>query len=84
MPTPASPLPWSVSPCGNGGMFLNRERQTLQVWPSEDAAYIVHAANLYPKLVAALESMILFAKDYHEGDPLIDRAQAILAKAKAP
>ena len=44
MKKPSTPLPWSA---GNGH---------FQHVSSQDIAYIIHAANAYPKLIAALIS----------------------------
>lgn len=68
---PVTPLPWSYSRRGSvgdfritGGVFLSGEAQTpkvagiaFDVYHEQDAAYIAHAANAYPKLVEALREL---------------------------
>jgi hypothetical protein len=63
---PATPLPWNAwvdeegegpelethNVSGSNDKFIC---ETLSAEPKVDAAYIEHAANAYPKLVAALE-----------------------------
>jgi hypothetical protein len=54
---PATTLPWHTEECSNGGTLVVRQNdraQQLQVWPIEDAAYIVHACNHYPEMVEML------------------------------
>jgi hypothetical protein len=89
--TPATPLPWKpVSERANEGMGAPVETELrgadLQVAvrlgklysdrQKQDAAYITHAANAYPKqIIAALE--LLEALDREHGDELgVDTAAA--------
>ena len=51
--------------------------------PYEDAAYLVHAANLYPELVEALEQLCKAASDeWTDSWEWFDRARAVLAKCR--
>ncbi len=56
--TKPSPLPWTLTPCSNGGALLNREQQTLQIVPMEDAEFICRACNAHDTLVKALEACV--------------------------
>lgn len=65
---PATPLPWkawfgldkgTVHPRGSSPCVKNRLTQILS---REDAAYVAHAANAYPKLVEFLRDV---ANDEH-------------------
>ena len=61
MTKPATPLPWKLGtryPCRILGVASACEEQdegTETEGQKQDAAYIVHAANSYPKLVTALQ-----------------------------
>ena len=77
---PATPLPWSTDP--EGEVALAIEGANGRVVCSDpmhlDAAYIVHAANSYPELVAALRYITEPDSGYHGHG--IDKASALLAK----
>jgi hypothetical protein len=55
---PATPLPWSTGPVmANDSFPLHGRIDAVgNVARGRDAAYIVHACNAYPELVAALRS----------------------------
>jgi len=58
---PASPLPWDVEQPAHQESkrivsVLDEETVAGIVREAEDAAYIVHTANAYPKLVQALKN----------------------------
>lgn len=64
---PATPLPWKVSGLGylsDGKKVLARTESAPTQYQQridlcmEDAAYIAHAANAYPRLVEALRQMV--------------------------
>ena len=72
---PATPLPWELCHannqrvrCKDGGAFLGvpvlDTRATYGDMGKQDAAYIVHAANAYPKLVALLKE---YSEEYGHG-----------------
>ena len=57
---PATPLPWTTADGyikgANGDTSFGSD--LYYPWPTEaDMPYIVHAANAYPRLVAALKAM---------------------------
>ena len=101
---PATPLPWEcpgtdgedyvicASPKGKRRTIAHVYRHSdLGIKREENAAYIVHAANSYPELVAALRSMMAECTRYRrlneqarelqdiEGDQ-IRLARALLAR----
>jgi hypothetical protein len=83
--TPATPLPWSthesvtipsVEIGSKGG-----STQTLWLNKKADAAYIVHAANKYPELVAALRAVEMLARinaAIYDGSPVHKSISALL------
>jgi hypothetical protein len=86
-----SPLPWKVSGKqtirGIDGSWVAK---TFWNRGPETAAYIVHAANLYPELVEALEgaeTQIQYLHDKFQetgsGNAELARIRTILAKCKA-
>ena len=64
---PATPLPWSISPDGRKWIYCDATKDHIFLGNAvtktdgEDeiaipnAAYLVHAANAYPKLITALK-----------------------------
>ncbi len=85
---PATPLPWEHDPTGKHyARAVIRHNGMISCRPTndQDAAYIAHAANMYPKLVAALEgSNALLQKIYDEhsvvGPPLLVTENCALLK----
>lgn len=85
---PATALPWHLddrSVCGwldRGGVLTDVETTVCEVFTGEDrdAAYIVHACNHFPELVAALRDLLKAQDD--EAGSLFEsaRARALLAK----
>ena len=86
---PATPLPWAheqigVSDAGPNGVDVfdigpvDHEgcmRVRVATVADEDAAYIVHAANAYPKLVEALRSLVKAEEEYgDQGNVAINEA----------
>ena len=76
---PATALPWEVDEeatvCGNNSaVAFTRRRESAYM--DEDAAYIAHACNAYPKLVEALREAIGGMEDFGAGDM---RSRAIAA-----
>jgi hypothetical protein len=70
--TPATPLPWRIYKGGEfGSLDLNGDGDySGKGYSSQDAAYLLHAANAYPRLVedaqqrkAALTSLYLMCAD---------------------
>ena len=61
---PATPLPWKLGtryPCrilGVASACEDQDEGTETEGQKQDAAYIVHACNAYPQLVAALSKML--------------------------
>lgn len=52
---PATPLPWTSNPDSQNIYSANdRKGAIAMAINTHDAAYMLHAANAYPKLVAAL------------------------------
>lgn len=89
-PKPGTPLPWKyverradLSP----GHFIEGEKVMILptsgegITRKEDALYIVHTANAYPKLVKALEETLTAL---HQGKPTTatETIQAALYAAK--
>ena len=56
---PATPLPWVQDPTGDAGSTYigspNVAWFTADCYKKKDAAYIVHACNAYPQLIALLK-----------------------------
>ena len=85
---PKSPLPFryirfSAESCNIRG--ANRSNVADYVL-EQDAAYIVHACNLYPELVEALQAVWDVAKDVPSVSnraELVTQVRAALAKARA-
>ena len=65
MPTlkPATPLPWFASEIDSAN--------------NHDAAYIAHACNAYPRLVASLQALAGHEDDFYQTDATI-AARALL------
>jgi hypothetical protein len=67
---PATPLPWTFRESGPtkygvlGSVHIPRERSVMSN-NRDDAAYIVHAANSYPRLVEALKECVKPANPDH-------------------
>ena len=52
---PSTSLPWEpIKLPGHYGVVNEQDLRVCESQDSEDAAYIVHAANAYPKLIEAL------------------------------
>lgn len=78
---PATPLPWEVDEeatiCGNNSaVAFTRRRESAYM--DEDAAYIAHAANAYPKLVEALRALHKEAGDFYGTTKNMRKARALL------
>ena len=79
---PATPLPWTISKYGQisengadeplsvaGGVSIPGGTHNPQVKVAkENAAYIVHACNAYPELVAALRASLDMYAPFQEQD----------------
>ena len=83
---PATPLPWTFRESGPtaygvlGSVHIPRERSAKHN-TRDDAAYIVHAANSYPRLVEALDAILnLDAKpmDHSLKEKIVLDARALL------
>ena len=64
--TPGTPLPWRVIDDGETfyiEQVVEPDGDIAMSWDKQNAAYVVHAANAYPHLVAALHA-ILAAGDF--------------------
>ena len=74
---PSTSLPWEpIKLPGHYGVVNEQDLRVCESQDSEDAAYIVHAANAYPKLVEALR---LIVNDAHTGHYAVSQdASAIL------
>ena len=56
---PATPLPWSsVGPKTAEKTVIMSHSKNLGAFERDDAAYIVHACNAYPKLVEAIHMLL--------------------------
>ena len=89
---PATPLPFSANERGNTFHDYTIKdangRSVCIIKSSINAAYIVHAGNAYPELVAALRDLVDLATVLaacssdraHHGDDGINPARALLAK----
>lgn len=56
---PSTSLPWEpIKLPGHYGVVNEQDLRVCESQDSEDAAYIVHAANAYPKLVEALRNAL--------------------------
>lgn len=89
MKTPETPLPWQAGPLFHKeerALFYDDHsrsgRRTRRIDPDNsgafrpgDAAYIEHAANAYPRLVAALSSCASFLANDES-----DQARALLCE----
>jgi len=80
--TPATPLPWEQGPSGLNERVMGSSRSGYSrthicnvksaMSPnicSADAAYIAHAANAYPRLVAALQSALRQVDELTDYEP---------------
>lgn len=100
---PGTPLPWKQWPGAdhpNAPILIGQPGQHVcaisgtaraRVEAEQNAAYIVHAANLYPELVEALEDLVGqwdqgmtcgAIPDSRSHRESVDNARAVLAKAK--
>lgn len=62
---PKTPLPWSLSVYGQGRFIRSAEHgHVALVYSPQDAAYAVHAANVLPEVVAALERIQQWSEAY--------------------
>lgn len=94
-----SPLPWKVNDWGReeylDGVLCRYAVKPIAgysisyIHEPKDAAYIVHACNLYPELVEALEAIVKeypvaagIAAGFERGHGSIKRAATLLAKCK--
>src|SRR5688572_31308634 len=76
---PASPLPWREGQIGNLRVYAadgqgERSGLVAETFARENTRYIVHACNLYPELVAALNA---FLKKWPEVEKRINGAFAL-------
>ena len=59
---PATPLPWEVDEeatvCANNTVVAFTSTR-VSAYQDEDAGYIAHAANAYPKLIAELRKIVV-------------------------
>ena len=83
---PATPLPWSTAGtqgkgytvwAGNTILFQAANARSGNAAAIKDAAYIVAAANNYPRLVAALKDVLSAHK--FDGSPM-NKARALLSE----
>lgn len=69
---PATPLPWRVSNSRDGGFRVVQTvapvAQITKIGNEANAAYIAHAANAYPQLVAALRAALQMYAPFQEQD----------------
>lgn len=92
--TPGTPLPWHSeavppSPRFDEGPWVISDANgetVAEAYDGPNAAYLVHAANTYPELVAHLKEMVRFCRSVRPGgrvlmsDPDIDGAKALLQR----
>lgn len=85
--TPATPLPWRRAPQSRGahrllaGDKLVGEASHYNEGAYENAAYIAHTANAYPRLVEALRGMVDVADTLGGNAPEILWRQAEASRA---
>jgi hypothetical protein len=93
---PGTPTPWVrigeevYTP--DNQIMVCEARDGSEDYREQNAAYIAHAANLYPELVEALEGLFRECTMVHnrwgegynqrEADAAVTAARAVLAKAK--
>lgn len=81
-PKPASQLPFHARPTATSTLLISFAGSRIgEITDHKDAAYIVHAANNYPKLAAALRAIVeqaeclnaqaAFGRDYDEARALL-------------
>jgi len=88
---PATELPWKVYPSDNDQMpFRIEGAQDGIWWPAAEitavdkseanAAYIVHACNLYPQLVEALTEAADYMGEQNHPEETLTKARRVLAQ----
>ena len=73
--TPATPLPWEELPAARSNLVhieagddgLHAAVCSIPKSREQDAAYIVHACNTYPRLVEALRLLVKAEDEYGDG-----------------
>ena len=70
---PATPLPWKVAAVGDLRIIHGgNPHARIATWRGKvvnaDPAYIAHAANAYPRLVAALRDLVKAEEEYGDQD----------------
>ncbi len=83
---PATPLPWAAQPIGVAGKnndipISSIEPNVTDATHAQDAAYIAHACNAYPRLVEALRQALDFIAD--RSDDLDEGEQHAVGSADA-
>ena len=79
---PATPLPWQSAQYETFSNIVQGQKRIGSSFKHQDAAYIVHACNAYPELVAALRDMTRYDSVSEPGayGYAITTARALLAK----
>lgn len=81
---PATPLPWSTGPAIADCFPLHGRIDAVgSVARGRDAAYIVHACNAYPELVAALQQVAGRPRAEDDGEVTADEINELIALARA-
>ena len=84
MSQPATPLPWlagqSITAAREGRQRGSYDRVTVaqRVNRSDDAAYLAHSANAYPKLIEALKTFADMTPDAEGGAWIAKHSAALL------
>jgi hypothetical protein len=91
MREPKTPLPWRHYEHDPGVIGSDEHKDDVaEFWEDGDAAYAVHAANVLPEVLAALEtafrSLVALTGETEEQDRFrrlaLDKIEAALAKAE--
>ena len=88
--TPATPLPWRVSPARPAEVQQQSGTYSIGLMGMDgaaNAAYIAHAANAYPRLVDALRGLIaldvVLGREFYDRQTVAD-ARALLRELGEP
>lgn len=88
MKTPPTPLPWYATGSIIQSAAINEDNYVCDVEGSSredqlaNAAYIVHACNAYPELVAAIKYAIEFGDDPLNYPIILKRLRAALPSSR--
>ena len=79
---PVTPLPWSaVGPHTAEQHVIMSHRENLGAFKRDDAAYIVHACNAYPRLIAEREELIAALREAEKLRPMLLRSHGAVPES---